>query len=98
MRESEPVQIDVALDDFFADPGLCAFTTGSDYLLERRVQPNLEQALFQGALQAMRNVKCIEQDNSARIRRKPGDLSVLHRHREYPRAIGFKEKRCRNNL
>ncbi len=46
MSEAEPVEIDVALDDLFADPSLCASAARSYDLLERRVQPNLERSLF----------------------------------------------------
>ena len=62
MSEAEPVEIDVALDDLFADPSLCAFATRSYDLLERRVQPNLERSLFQSAFQTVRNVKRIKRE------------------------------------
>src|ERR1700730_1214331 len=93
MSEPELVQMNIALNDFFADPRLCPFTTGSDHLLESRVQPKLKLSFFQSASQTVRDVKRIEQNDPARIWRKPGDLSTLHRHREYPSAIGFKEER-----
>src|ERR1700688_2033784 len=97
MSEPELVQMNIALNDFFADPCLCPFTTGSDDLLENRVQPKLKLSFFQNASQTVRDVKRIEQNDPARIWRKPGDLSALHCHREYPGAIGFKEERGRNN-
>src|SRR6202035_2620096 len=89
--------MNIALNDFFADPCLCPFTTGSDDLLENSVQPKLKLFFFESASQTVRDVKRIEQNDPARIWRKPGDLSALHRHREYPGTIGFKEERCRNN-
>src|ERR1700740_2497696 len=98
MSESDPVQIDVALDDFFADPGLGAFGTCSYHRLKCHVQTNPEPAFFQGTFQTVRNVKCIQRDDSSRVRGKPGDISVLHRHWKYPCAIGFKEERCWNDL
>src|ERR1700730_8621670 len=67
VSESEPVQIEVAADDFFADPGFSAFATGSYDLFECRVEPNLEQALLQAASETVRNVKRVKQNNSAGI-------------------------------
>src|SRR6266436_1631655 len=98
MSEAESMQIDVALDNLLTDPSLCALTTGSYYSLEGRVQPDLKPLFLQTSFQSVRNVKCIERNDSAWIRRKPGDISVLHRHRKYPRAIGFQEERCRDDF
>ncbi len=48
MGEAEPVQINVALDNLFADPRLCPFTTSSYDRLESRIQPKPELPLFSG--------------------------------------------------
>src|ERR1700676_81495 len=98
MGESESVEVDVTFDNLFTDPGFGPLATSSHHLLECRVYPDLKEAFFQGFFQAVRDMKRLQEDDSTWIRRKPGDLSVLHRHRKYPRAIGFQKEGSRDDL
>src|ERR1700730_4281004 len=98
MSESEPVEVDVTLDDLFTDPGFGPLAASSHHLLESRVYPDLKEAFFQSLFQAVRDMERLQENDSTRIRRKPSDLSVLHRHRKYPRAIGFQKEGSWNDL
>src|SRR6185295_5896883 len=85
VRKTEFVQLRIAADDFFGNPGAAmAFGAGTDDSAEIRIERDPKLLLLQRAFKSMGNMESIiKWDNGAWVRRKPSDLSAgVDSHRE----------------
>ena len=92
MRVAELVQPLVAFDDLAIDPGVLAFRAGPNHVAKAMVDLDLENFFPGDASQRVRDMKILQRNDRARVRRKPSDRILLHRHRENAKPIALQQK------
>lgn len=92
MSVPELMQARVALNNLVIDPSIFAFRAGLDYSRERLVDGNFKLLPAHETPQRVRDVKTVQRQNGARVRRKPLDRIVSHGHREDTESIPLEQK------
>src|SRR3989441_7758439 len=91
--EAEPVEPQIALYDLFGYPGIRPFRARTNDLLERCVQPDIEDFLSERLIETSRYSERVERDDTAASRRVPVYFARPRiRHGEVARAVPPEEK------
>src|SRR5437868_15464845 len=82
MRVTNRMQMLVTRHDLFVDPGLATSRARPNHFRECAINSNFKRFSRPGTPGRMREMKCLQWNNTAAFRRKPFNRVVLHRHRE----------------
>src|SRR6267378_3383220 len=92
MGVAKGMQTLITGNDLAIDPGLFTFGTFADDVSKSGVDSNFKFALFPRPPRRVRQMKIVEWNNSARIRREPLDRLVFHRHWENTEPVTMEKK------
>ena len=86
------MKLQIAFENLGIDPRLLAFRAAMHDLLKGGIDTDLEGLFAERTLQAVRHMEGIQRNDCPRVRREPGDLSIVHCHGENRLAVGMDEK------
>jgi hypothetical protein len=88
---AELVETSIAFDDLIIDPRLRTSRALLHDLGKGNVDPDFEGFFSDDPLKSLRDVEFLERKDRARIRGKPSNLAILHRHRKNAEAISLEQ-------